>query len=48
MIKGKHAPKEMLVGWNKNTFITVRPLDIPMLQVPMTMALMPPQSEYII
>lgn len=40
MIEGKHVHKDMLVEWNQNTVITARPLDIPVVQVPMMMALM--------
>ena len=43
MIEGKHVHKDMFVEWNQNTVITARPLDIPVVQVPMTMALMPHQ-----
>lgn len=45
MIEGKNVPKAMLVEWNQNTFITVRSLDRPMVQVPMTLALMLPQPS---
>lgn len=46
MIEGKHVPKDVLVEWNQNTLITARPLNIPiysLVQVPMIIALMPPQ-----
>lgn len=46
MTEEKHVPQDMLVEWNQNTFITSTPLDIPMVQVPVTTTLMPPQPVY--
>lgn len=43
MIEGKCVPKDVLVERNQNVLLIARPLDIPVVQVPMTMALMPPQ-----
>lgn len=43
MIEGKPVPKDVLLEQNQNTFITSVDVDTPMVQVPMTMALTPPQ-----
>lgn len=40
MIEGKHVPKDYLVEWNQNIFITARTLAKSMVQGP---GLLPPQ-----
>lgn len=43
MTEGKHVPKDVLVEWNQNSLIWLRPLAIPKIQAPTNTALMPPQ-----
>lgn len=43
-LQRKHISKTMLVEWKQNTIIILRSLAIAMVQVPTTMALMPPHS----
>ena len=43
MVEGQHVPKDMPMELNQNTFITKRLLAMPIVPVPMTMALMPAQ-----
>lgn len=43
IIEGKHVLKDRLVEWIPNNFISTRPLDVHVVQVPRTVALMPPQ-----
>ena len=43
MIEGNHVPTDVLMEWNQNTITTVRPFNIPVVQIPMTM--MTPQPD---